>query len=128
MCYLGVCEYGTWGVGTWCGELGSNPKLALSSKIMWSILHGVARAKYFQSAIKAVILAEGDNCSHGGFIGACMCGGKVLLRSCSEAKCLVNFTCFHSHARFGLDSIPEDWVMKVRQAEEILGYIETVVQ
>jgi len=92
------------------------------------MVHGIAIAKDFQSAVRAGILAAGDNCSHGGFIGACMCGGKVLLRSCSEAKCLVNFTCSHSYARFGLDSIPEDWVMKVRQAEEILGYIETVVQ
>ena len=35
---------------------------------------------------------------------------------------------FYLSARFGLESIPEDWVMKVKQAEEILRYIETIVQ
>lgn len=30
--------------------------------------------------------------------------------------------------RYGLESIPEDWVLKVTRAEELLGYIETIVQ
>lgn len=30
--------------------------------------------------------------------------------------------------RYGLDSIPEDWLAKYKKIEEVLGYIETVVQ
>ena len=29
--------------------------------------------------------------------------------------------------RYGLDSIPEDWLKKYTFADEVLGYIETVV-
>ncbi len=34
---------------------------------------------------------------------------------------------FHS-CRHGLGSIPEEWVLRVSRAEELLGYIETIVQ
>jgi len=36
------------------------------------MVHGIAIAKDFQSAVRAGILAAGDNCSRGGFIGACV--------------------------------------------------------
>ena len=32
------------------------------------------------------------------------------------------------HSRHGLESIPEDWVLKVKDAEHILSNIETLVQ
>lgn len=68
------------------------------------MIHGIATSRDFQSAVRRGILAAGDNCSRGLFIGAAVA------------------------ARYGLDSIPLDWVQKVKRADEILGYIETIVQ
>ena len=34
----------------------------------------------------------------------------------------------HSVSRFGLDSIPADWVLKVNGIEQVLADIETIVK
>lgn len=63
-----------------------------------------AAAEDYQTAVRNTILAGGDVGSRSSFIGACVA------------------------ARGGLDSIPKDWIMKLKRAEEILGYIETVMK
>ena len=45
------------------------------------MIHGIATAKDYQSAVRAGILAAGDNCSRGGFIGACVAARCVLYHS-----------------------------------------------
>ena len=42
------------------------------------MIHGIATAKDYQSAVRAGILAAGDNCSRGGFIGACVAARYLL--------------------------------------------------
>lgn len=65
---------------------------------------GIAAAgEDYQSAVRNTILAGGDVGSRSSFIGACVA------------------------ARGGLDSIPMEWILKLKRAEEILGYIETVI-
>lgn len=91
------------------------------------MIHGIATAKDYQSAVRAGILAAGDNCSRGGFIGACVAARCVLYHSL-DPNSGPHLNVFCLSVRFGLESIPEDWVMKVKQAEEILRYIETIVQ
>ena len=69
------------------------------------MIHGIAAAaEDYQSAVRNSILAGGDIGSRSSFIGACVA------------------------ARGGLDSIPMDWILKLKRAEEILGYIETVIK
>lgn len=67
------------------------------------MIQGIASATGYTQAVRDGILASGDNCSRNIFIGACVA------------------------ARYGLDSIPEDWLKKYNFTEEVLGYIETVV-
>ena len=68
------------------------------------MIHGVAAAKDYPTAIRNSILAGGDSGSRSSFIGACLA------------------------AKSGLSSIPLEWILKLKRAEEILGYIEAVVQ
>ena len=42
------------------------------------MIHGIATAKDYQSAVRAGILAAGDNCSRGGFVGACVAARYLL--------------------------------------------------
>jgi len=68
------------------------------------MIHGVAAAKDYPTAVRNSILAGGDSGSRSSFIGACVA------------------------AKSGLSSIPLEWILKLKRAEEILGYIEAVVQ
>lgn len=43
-----------------------------------------------------------------------------------ELVCVLPFT--KCNDRHGLDAIPEDWLKKYPRSEEVIGYIETVVQ
>ena len=67
------------------------------------MIHGIAAAKDYPSAVRSSILAGGDSGSRSSFIGACLA------------------------AKGGLSSIPLEWILKLKRAEEILDYIETVV-
>lgn len=67
-------------------------------------LHGVLSSSNFESGVKKGILASGDNCSRLALVGACMA------------------------AKYGIDSIPVEWIFKMTCAVEALQYIETLVQ
>lgn len=82
-------------------------KFSLSCAFPGSFLgmvQGISAAKDYTSAVRNGILAAGDNCSRNTVIGAV------------------------SAARFGLDSIPEEWITKMTKADEVLGYVEQIVK
>ena len=86
----------------------NNIILSLPAELPFSfycVTQGIAAAaKDYQSAVRNTILGGGDVGCRSSFIGACVA------------------------ARGGLDSIPMEWILKLKRTEEILGYIETVIK
>ena len=84
-------------------------------------IHGILSAKSFVDAVRDEARASGDTCSRVIFVAA-VCGAQYV----QLLVCVLPFT--KCNARYGLDGIPEDWLKKYPRTEEVLGYIETVVQ
>ena len=57
------------------------------------MIHGIATAKDYQSAVRAGILAAGDNCSRGGFIGACVAARYLLYHNLDHVGLHLNVFC-----------------------------------
>jgi ADP-ribosylglycohydrolase len=68
------------------------------------MVHGVAGGRGYREAVRDEILAAGDNCSRVSFIGACL------------------------GAKYGLDSIPEDWLGKLNRAPDLLEWAEAIAR
>ena len=68
------------------------------------MVHGVITAKSYVEAIREEVLAAGDSCSRGAFIGACVA------------------------AQEGLESIPLEWIEKLKNAGQVLEHIHSILK
>lgn len=84
------------------------------------MVHGITVAKSYSEAVRQEILAAGDNCSRVAFIGA-YTAAKYSFLSLFH----IWFQC--GCCRYGLDSIPVEWLTKVNRIEQLMDWVEKIV-
>ena len=69
------------------------------------MVHGIATARGYREAVLDNIMAAGDTCSRGCLIGACV--------AAASSK--------------PLDSIPMEWLLQLKNVDQVLAYVKTLV-
>lgn len=69
------------------------------------MVHGIATARGYREAVLDNIMAAGDTCSRGCLIGACV--------AAASSK--------------PLDSIPMEWLLQLKNVDQVLVYVKTLV-